>query len=108
MSGSSRLEACRQIADGTNEERIVLFHTRRVDCDCDQRWREKLVLVCNDCHSAFIPKKPQLCRFALANQLWLGRWDPLFRGANLSHQVLLVLAHRHDERRAASRGELYE
>ena len=29
---------------------------------------------------------------ALANDLWLGRWDPLFRNANLSHQMLLALA----------------
>ena len=33
-----------------------------------------------------------LCKYALANDLWLGRWDPLFREANLSHQMLLALA----------------
>ncbi len=33
-----------------------------------------------------------MCRFALADHMWLGRWDPLFRGANLSHQMLLALA----------------
>ena len=33
-----------------------------------------------------------MCRFALANHLWLGRWLPLYRNANLSHQMLLALA----------------
>ena len=33
-----------------------------------------------------------MCRFALANHMWLGRWQPLFRDANLSHQMLLALA----------------
>ena len=31
-------------------------------------------------------------KYALANDMWLGRWDPLFREANLSHQMLLALA----------------
>ena len=50
------------------------------------------VHVCEDCHEAFQSQNPKLCRYALANHLWLGRWDPLFRGANLSHQMLLALA----------------
>ena len=33
-----------------------------------------------------------MCKYALAHHLWLGRWDPLFRNANLSHQMLLALA----------------
>ena len=33
-----------------------------------------------------------MCKYALANDLWLGRWDPLFRDANLAHQMLLALA----------------
>ena len=33
-----------------------------------------------------------MCRYSLANDMWLGRWDPAFRGANLSHQMLLALA----------------
>ena len=33
-----------------------------------------------------------MCKYALANHLWLGRWDPLFREANLCHQMLLALA----------------
>ena len=72
------------------EERLVLLHKRRVDDD--QRLGRKEVLVCQDCHEAFSPKKPYLCRFALANHLWLGRWDPLFRNSNLTHQMLLALA----------------
>ena len=43
-------------------------------------------------HEAFKSKKPQMCKYALAHHLWLGRWDPLFRNANLSHQMLLALA----------------
>ena len=74
----------------TTDERMVLLHKRRVDDE--QRRGEKKVFVCSDCYDAFSPKKPHLCRFALANHLWLGRWDPLFRDANLSHQMLLALA----------------
>ena len=47
--------------------------------------------MCGDCHTAFSPAKPKPCKYSLAHQLWLGRWDPLFRGANLSHQMLLAL-----------------
>ena len=35
---------------------------------------------------------PHLCKYSLANDMWLGRWEPLFRDANLSHQMLLALA----------------
>ena len=48
--------------------------------------------MCSDCYEAFEPARPWLCKVALANDLWLGRWDPLFRRANLSHQMLLALA----------------
>ena len=48
--------------------------------------------MCPDCKEAFEGQKPWLCKYALANDLWLGRWDPLFRNANLSHQMLLALA----------------
>ena len=48
--------------------------------------------VCEDCYEAFRHKTPKLCKYALANHLWLGRWDPLFRDANLAHQMLLALA----------------
>ena len=50
--------------------------------------------VCSDCHGAFSPLKPSLCKYALSNDLWLGRWPPVLRRANdnLSHQMLLALA----------------
>ena len=53
---------------------------------------EEVVNVCADCYEAFAPRKPRLCKYALATDMWLGRWDPLFREANLSHQMLLALA----------------
>eukprot|EP00438_Fugacium_kawagutii_P019113 Skav204376 [mRNA] locus=scaffold4897:57638:58729:- [translate_table: standard] len=49
-------------------------------------------LVCMDCYWAFSPKAPKLCRFALANDLWLGRVDPLLWDANMTHQMCLALA----------------
>ena len=73
-----------------NDERLLLLHKRRVDDE--QRRGVKEAFTCQDCYDAFSPKKPTMCRFALANHMWLGRWDPLFRGANLSHQMLLALA----------------
>merc|ERR1712025_874517 len=48
--------------------------------------------VCDDCREAFGADVPWMCKYALANDLWLGRWDPLFRDANLAHQMLLALA----------------
>ena len=74
----------------SDEERLVLLHKRRVNDQ--QRWGDAPVFVCEDCHAAFSLKKPRMCRFALANHMWLGRWMPLFRNANLSHQMLLALA----------------
>ena len=50
------------------------------------------VLVCADCKEAFGHSKPWLCKYALANDLWLGRRLPLFRNANITHQMLLALA----------------
>ena len=70
----------------------VLLHKRRVTEE--QAAGRAPVHVCADCKEAFEGKKtePWLCKYALANDLWLGRWDPLFRDANLSHQMLLALA----------------
>ena len=48
--------------------------------------------VCDDCFEAFHSDHPWLCKYALANDMWLGRWCPLFRHANVSHQMLLALA----------------
>ena len=53
---------------------------------------DEKVFVCPDCHDAFKLKNPQLCKFSLANHMWIGRWDPLFRHANIAHHMLLALA----------------
>ena len=68
----------------------MLLRKRRVNDD--QRHGEAPAFVCEDCYDAFSPKKPRMCRFALANHLWLGRWLPMYRKTNLSHQMLLALA----------------
>ena len=68
----------------------VLLHKRRVSEA--QAAGEEPALVCSECKDAFQGDVPWLCKYALANDLWLGRWDPLFRNANLSHQMLLALA----------------
>ena len=74
----------------TAQEYKVLLHKRRVSlaqaAGCEP------VNVCMDCKEAFEPENPWLCKYSLANDLWLGRWDSLFRNANLSHQMLLALA----------------
>ena len=68
----------------------ILLHKRRVNDK--QAAGEEQVCVCSDCFDAFRLKVPKMCKYALANDLWLGRWDPLFRKANLTHQMLLALA----------------
>ena len=74
----------------TTEFRKVLLHKRRVNET--QARGEQSVFVCADCFDAFSPLRPQLCKYCLANDLWLERWLPLFRNANLTHQMLLALA----------------
>ena len=67
------------------EHQLVLLHKRRVSqaqADGDEK-----VFVCSDCHDSFKLKIPQLCKFSLANHMWIGRWDPLFRIANIAHQM---------------------
>ena len=68
----------------------VLLHKRRVtqDMACGRC----PTLVCQDCWRAFSPKKPQMCRYALANDMWLGRIDPLLWQANMTHEMCLALA----------------
>ena len=68
----------------------VLLHKRRVNETQSSGGAE--VHVCPECEEACEGHNPWLCKYALANDLWLGRWDPLFRNANLSHQMLLALA----------------
>lgn len=50
-----------------------LRHKRRVDCNMARR--RSAAFVCSDCYRAFV-SKPRLCKFALANDLWLGPVDP--------------------------------
>ena len=71
-------------------EHQVLLHKRRVAAS--QAAGEDAVYVCGECKEAFEGTNPWLCKYALANDMWLGRWDPLFRDANLAHQMLLALA----------------
>ena len=68
----------------------VLLHQRRVSTH--QANGAEPAHVCSDCKEAFESCNPWLCKYALANDLWIGRWDPLFRDANLAHQMLLALA----------------
>ena len=74
----------------THYEYQVLLLKRRVTEE--QAAGDVPAKVCTDCKEAFQSSTPWLCKYALANDLWLGRWDPLFRNANLSHQMLLALA----------------
>ena len=70
----------------TDQRQLVLLHKRRVSqaqADGDEK-----VFVCSDCHDSFRLKIPQLCKFSFANHMWIGRWDPLFRIANIAHQML--------------------
>ena len=68
----------------------VLLHKRRVTEA--QAGGQVPVHVCPECKDAIRSTAPWLCKYALANDMWLGRWDPLFHDANLSHQMLLALA----------------
>ena len=74
----------------TMHDHRVLLHKRRVTEA--QAAGEDAVYVCSNCKEAFEGHNPWICKYAIANDLWLGRWDPLFRDANLSHQMLLALA----------------
>ena len=78
------------VLDKDGATRRVLMHRRRLRQA--QLTGDDPALVCADCHEAFGASSPWLCKYSLANDMWLGRWDPLFRNANLSHQMLLALA----------------
>ena len=71
--------------------RLVLLHKRRVTPAMLQG--TAAAPVCHDCFAAFrVAKGVKLCRYALPNDLWLGRQDPLLAEANLAHQLLLAKA----------------
>eukprot|EP00435_Cladocopium_sp_Y103_P023302 s5561_g5.t1 len=68
----------------------VLLHRRRVSKDAAKG--NEPALTCNDCYCAFAHKEPWLCKFSLANDMWLGRIDPLLWDANMTHEMCLALA----------------
>ena len=68
----------------------VLLHKRRVTDDMAQG--KAPAAVCEDCVEAFSSRKPWLCKYALANDLWLGRPDPLLWKANMTYEMCLALA----------------
>ena len=74
----------------TSSFALVLLHKRRVSEA--QAKGGAAAFVCHDCRGAFGGQNPRMCKFAIANHMWLGRQDPLVRDANLSHQMLLALA----------------
>ena len=74
----------------TSSFALVLLHKRRVSEA--QATGRAAAFVCHDCRGAFGGQNPRMCKFAIANHMWLGRQSPLFRDANLSHQMLLALA----------------
>ena len=49
----------------------VLLHKRRITTEMLSG--DMPALVCVDCLDAFSTKSPWLCKYALANDLWLGR-----------------------------------
>ncbi|CAE7311896.1 unnamed protein product [Symbiodinium sp. CCMP2592] len=69
---------------------LVLLHKRRVTGDMVRG--NAPAAVCEDCVEAFSGRKPWLCKYALANDLWLGRPDPLLWKANMTHEMCLALA----------------
>lgn len=79
-----------EVQDETGVAHKLLLHRRRVSNA--QAKGTRAVLVCGECKESFGHRKPWLCKYALANDLWLGRWVPLLRNANLTHQMLLARA----------------
>ena len=79
-----------EVQDETGVAHKLLLHRRRVSNA--QAKGTRAVLVCSECKESFGHRKPWLCKYALANDLWLGKWVPLLRNANLTHQMLLARA----------------
>ena len=76
---------------GTSRDPVqVLLHQRRVTEDMAHG--KAPAAACEDCVEAFSGKRPWLCKYALANDLWLGRPDPLLWKANMTHEMCLALA----------------
>lgn len=68
----------------------LFLHKRRVSqkAACG----DQTILVCRDYHAAFSAKQPRLCKFSLANALWLDRPDPSLWEAKMTHEMCLSLA----------------
>ncbi|CAJ1335646.1 unnamed protein product, partial [Effrenium voratum] len=76
---------------GTSRDPVqVLLHQRRVTEDMAHG--KAPAAACEDCVEEFFGKRPWLCKYALANDLWLGRPDPLLWKANMTHEMCLALA----------------
>ena len=90
IAGTGELQASSVQVSYAGSHYDVLLHQRRVSTN--QANGDDPVQICSDCKEAFESGKPWLCKYALANDLWIGRWDPLFRDTNLAHQMLLALA----------------
>eukprot|EP00959_Pyramimonas_sp_CCMP1952_P083018 1735197-Pyramimonas_sp.AAC.1 len=58
----------------SQERRLVLLHKRRVN-DAQASGDEK-VNVCKECFDNIRKDKPTMCKYALANHMWIGRWLP--------------------------------
>ena len=85
-----QLEASAVDVGTSRKRKLVLMHKRRV-CPAAVRG-EVPVLICSDCQQSFTGKKPTMAKYALANDLWLGRIDPLLWEANVTHEMCLALA----------------
>ena len=77
-------------SEGTVVDKHVLLHKRRVTASMVEG--NTPAPVCHDCFEAFQGATPFLCRYTFANDMWLGRYDPLFRNINLAHQLLHAMA----------------
>ena len=68
---------------------LELLHERRVN-DAQARLEVK-ANVCQECFDN-CTKTPTMCKCALANHAWIGRWPRLFRDATLAREMLIALA----------------
>ncbi|CAJ1441410.1 unnamed protein product [Effrenium voratum] len=74
----------------STEAQLVLLHKRRLGPAIISG--QSPAAVCSECADAFSPSRPRMCKYALANDLWLGRPDPLLWDANMTYEMCLALA----------------
>ena len=82
---------------------LVLLHKRRITTGT--LFGDAPALGCVDCLDAFSTKSPRSRKYALANDMWLGRPDPLLWQANLTHELRLGLARMVATKMALRAGE---